>query len=379
MEYRGINLADSVNLYKKDGKFNKQVKSGLDNFSDLLMEKRHHVVSEYVGAKNKILIDFQCGHKPHWISPDKYKKGKGCPKCYGNCPEQAKEDLIRLTEDNGHLLLSEYIDAHDAVLIDFNCGHPPHMISPSSYKNGRGCPKCSGKCPEQAKEELILQVERNGHEILSEYINANTKVLIDFHCSHEPHWIDPNAYKYGVGCPRCSGSCPKQALEVLISLIELNGHTWVDGEYVDTKTKIKIDFKCPHEPHWIQPYNYKNGRGCPVCSESKGEKRVRKWLEYNKFEFESQKEFSGLIGTGDGLLSYDFYIPELNILIEYQGEFHDGSSGEYSKVNLASQQEHDKRKKEYATLHNINLLEIWYWDFDRIEEILENELLFVNH
>ena len=38
------------------------------------------------------------------------------------------------------------------------------------------------------------------------------------------------------------------------------------------------------------------------------------------------------------------------------------------------QQEHDKRKKEYAKLHNIKLLEIWYYDFDNITEILNKEL-----
>lgn len=38
------------------------------------------------------------------------------------------------------------------------------------------------------------------------------------------------------------------------------------------------------------------------------------------------------------------------------------------------QKEHDKKKKEYAESHNIELLEIWYWDFDNIEKILEKEL-----
>lgn len=31
-------------------------------------------------------------------------------------------------------------------------------------------------------------------------------------------------------------------------------------------------------------------------------------------------------------------------------------------------------KRQYAKDHNIKLLEIWYWDFDNIENILEKEL-----
>ena len=38
------------------------------------------------------------------------------------------------------------------------------------------------------------------------------------------------------------------------------------------------------------------------------------------------------------------------------------------------QKEHDRRKREYAKSHGIDLLEIWYWDFDNIEDILYNYL-----
>ena len=42
--------------------------------------------------------------------------------------------------------------------------------------------------------------------------------------------------------------------------------------------------------------------------------------------------------------------------------------------DFKKQQEHDKRKREYAEEHNIELLEIWYWDYDKIENILSQEL-----
>ncbi len=38
---------------------------------------------------------------------------------------------------------------------------------------------------------------------------------------------------------------------------------------------------------------------------------------------------------------------------------------------LLKQQEHDRRKKQYAKNHGIKLLEIWYWDFDNIENKLK--------
>ena len=87
-------------------------------------------------------------------------------------------------------------------------------------------------------------------------------------------------------------------------------------------------------------------------------------------------KYDGLVGLGNGLLSYDFYIPKLNHLIEYQGEMHERFiRGIHKSIkDFEKQQEHDRRKKEYAQIHNINLLEIWYWDFDRIEKILDTKL-----
>ena len=104
---------------------------------------------------------------------------------------------------NNHKLLSEYINKSTKVLINFNCGHEPHWTTPDNYKKGKRCPKCAGKCPEQAKKELIDLLKANNHILKSEYINNKTKVLIDFNCEHEPHWIRPNNYKNGNRCPLC--------------------------------------------------------------------------------------------------------------------------------------------------------------------------------
>lgn len=135
----------------------------------------------------------------------------------------------------------------------------------------------------------------------------------------------------------------------------------------------KVWWKCNECGHEWKSFIYSrnNSNCCPECNKSKGEKECKRIFDLNNIYYIPQKEFAGLFGLCNGLLSYDFYLPQYNLLIEYQGEFHDGSSGEYSKINLMKQQEHDKRKKEYAKYNNINLLEIWYWDFDNVEYILD--------
>lgn len=164
----------------------------------------------------------------------------------------------------------------------------------------------------------------------------------------------------------------------------------------------EVWWKCPDGKHKdfyrsIKNSNMRCDFRCPECGYSKGEKKIEEYLVKNNFtktiqqDYEKlstkdinenkyyipQKTFKGLLGVNKGLLSYDFYLPEYNILIEYQGEFHDGSGdmgNYYMKQNLEKQQEHDKRKKQYAEDNKIKLLEIWYYEFDNIEEILRKEL-----
>jgi hypothetical protein len=112
---------------------------------------------------------------------------------------------------------------------------------------------------------------------------------------------------------------------------------------------------------------------CPECQYSKGEKAIEKYLIKNSIFYIQQKGFDGLLGLRNGKLSYDFYLPQFNLLIEYQGEQHEKLNKYFykSKKDFERQQEHDKRKRDYAIAHNMKLLEIWYYDFDNIEESLE--------
>lgn len=121
----------------------------------------------------------------------------------------------------------------------------------------------------------------------------------------------------------------------------------------------------------------------PLClcnNNSKGETKIRHFLERNNIEFIRQKGFDDLRGENKQFLPFDFYLPTYRMLIEYQGEFHDGTpykknpNGLQTKEKFEAQQERDKRKREYAQKNNIRLLEIWYWDRENIEDILRKEL-----
>lgn len=117
-----------------------------------------------------------------------------------------------------------------------------------------------------------------------------------------------------------------------------------------------------------------NAKSCG-CIKSYGEYAVKQFLTENLVSFETQKKYSDLIGINGGKLSYDFFLPQYNLLIECQGGQHYSPVEQWGGEQLfIKQQEHDKRKKEYAQKHNIELFIIDYQDYNNIDTILKDKL-----
>ncbi|MBU3186656.1 zinc-ribbon domain-containing protein [Clostridium estertheticum] len=240
-----------------------------------------------------------------------------------------------------------------------------------------------------------IDVEKNAEDGIDPYtITHGSRIKIWMKCIntdyHDSYLIVPSDIQRGRGCPYCAGR-KVHPFDSLGKVLEDKGllELWSDKntkspyEYMRSSDE-QVWFKCSKEEHndyfrsicnSIQ-YSFR----CPECQYSKGEKVIERYLKTNDIFNIPQKGFNGLIGLKGGSLSYDFYLPEYNLLIEYQGEYHDGTvkfkaetTKEYNSRFL-KQQEHDKRKKKYAQSNHIKLLEIWYWNFDSIEETLDKQL-----
>jgi hypothetical protein len=352
-----------------------------EEFFALIESNQHEVLSEYKGSNKKILIDFKCNHESHWTYPITYKKGHGCPECHFELTskkqsEQNRKEFPLLVESRGHTLLSPYgKNGKEKVLIDFKCGHEPQLVIPFDYKyNGSGCLKCARKemakrarlKSEESAKEFVLLVESNGHVLLTPYgKNQDEKVLIDFQCSHEPHLVAPSNYKLRKGCPECgrigSNKAKLQNGERLLKkAIKKNNHILL-SEYVDVKTKVLIDFKCKHKPHWVTPDSYRHqDSGCPKCKKSKGVQVICQWLEENRILYEIEYLLS------NKLWRYDIYLPIENLIIEVHGSQH-YINGFYNKKTkkfvgrtLEQEQENDRKKRQYAEKLGYKYIEVDY-------------------
>lgn len=70
-------------------------------------------------------------------------------------------------------------------------------------------------------------------------------------------------------------------------------------------------------------------------------------------------------------LPFDFYLPDTNILIEYDGIQHYDKDNRFYSEQLEI---NDNIKTNYCIDNKIKLIRIPYWDFDNIINILESEI-----
>ena len=280
----------------------------------------------------------------------------------------------------------EYINARTPILHKCKiCAHE-WKASPGHVLNGTGCPPCNYKRGWKkntiSHEQFIKNVADRINpyvEIVGRYANAHTKLECKCLLCGKTLWITPGNLYNGRGCASCMNRLnnPNKTHEQFIKeLFSVNPSIKILSDYVGAREYIKCQcLKCGYQWNAI-PTNLLREHGCPKCLiYSKGEDSIRKVLESYRIEYNAHKNFSDLIGLNGGLLSYDFYLPSYNLLIEFQGAQHEYSVEYFGGEKQFEQQiEHDRRKREYAKQHGIKLLEIWYYDYDKIEEILKNNL-----
>ena len=264
------------------------------------------------------------------------------------------------------------------------CGHQ-WLACPDNLLSGKGCPRCASEKISRLKQkthEQFLHDLHNKHPnimAISTYAGAHKKMK--FKCSTCEHvWeTTPHSVLMHKGCPQCSYrktglSLRKTHSQFLSDLSVIDPMIVPLDEYQSARRKML--FRCVRCGNvWsANPIDVIHGTSCPNCSMSKGERRIDAYLHRRDILHEHQKKYNDLLGIKNRKLSFDFFLPEINTLIEYQGEFHDHSVSFQSEEDFLSQEKHDQLKKAYAIKNQINVIYIWYYEFELIDEILEKSL-----
>lgn len=110
---------------------------------------------------------------------------------------------------------------------------------------------------------------------------------------------------------------------------------------------------------------------------SKGEYVISRYLEKNGYTFEPEKTFDDLLNSrGTAKLRLDFYLPELFIAIEFDGEQHYEYAEKFHKSedDWKRQWDNDRAKDFFCICKGIKMIRIQYNEILKISEILDREI-----
>lgn len=276
------------------------------------------------------------------------------------------EFIDKCVSGNPSLDYSETIYKGAGEKVYIKCSkHGGFWIKANDFLRSLKCPNCARNVP--TTEEFIEKCksyypEYDYSQVV--YTNKLGKVLI--RCpKHDYTWevVAQNAAVGKLKCPKChkeeyqqNNSMSESEFINKANIIHRNKYDYSEMQYINMRTKIHI--KCPKHGIFEQlPSNHLSGSGCPKCKRSKGEELIAEYL--NNYSIKFQEQF--IIPYQDKRILVDFYLPEYNIFIEYNGIQHyiamDYFGGE---LRLTQQQNRDQYLREYCKNEGVILIEIKY-------------------
>jgi hypothetical protein len=275
--------------------------------------------------------------------------------------------------------LVEYQHSHIKVKIKCKTCNNIFLQTPGSHLKGNGCPICAPKSKSNTEEFIKKAIKIHGNKFnyeLVDYILSIDNVKIKCNQCNSIFEQSPNSHLSGKGCLECRKSNTEEFIKKAIE-IHGNKFNYDLTDYVTNIIKVKLICNTCNIIFEQTPNKHLRGIGCPKCNESKGENKIAKYLSDKNIRYTRNKIFKTL--KDKSYLKPDFYLEDQNLLIEYDGVQHYkptfGSTIEAKQKNLEDTQRKDKIKNEWAKANNIPLLRIPYWDFDRIEELIEAFIL----
>lgn len=408
------------------------IKSCIDKHGD----RYDYSLVEYKNVSTKILII--C--REHGIFKQiakNHKEGQGCPKCSGRIILNKSEYLkIFNTKKYDYSLIDDGLLTNDQQLkiIDKNTGLI-YLQSLKHHKNGRKPSKIEAK----SLVDKLLEIHNSKYKYIIEketyYSTDKIKIIdnltndifyyrVDRHLSGmKPNKVTLNYFliksnevhnskydyslvnfnsisdkvdiickEHGVfkqrvsnhmnlkdGCPKCAG-VGKWNTDLLVSEFKkIHKDKFDYSKVLFENVDKKVEIICKEHGSFYQNiYKHLNGQGCRFCeSPSKGEDYIKMWLDDLKINYIRQHSFETCKYVNK--LSFDFYLPDYNSCIEFDGKQHFKPvkyfGGEKAfKLN----KKRDSVKNKWCLDNNIGLIRIKYNEINKIKYILKEKLQIVD-
>ena len=327
--------------------------------------------TKYINNKNKIIITCK-EHGDFLQTPNNHISKKiGCSFCSGKkiFPSfYLKKIKLKWGDKYQYQIFYKKSD-----ILNLTCNkHGNFNISVSDHLN-RECDKCEF----EKRIKTISEIHGDRYDYSNIKFIKNTNSILEIKCKIHGEFRQTYKTHLKSGCLQCGIESSKLSLDKFIKRsIEIHGDKYNYSKSIYNNIYSKLLIKCSKHGFFKQePKSHLRGSGCPICKSSKGEIKILNFLDDNKIKYVTQYKFNDCRNKLP--LPFDFYLPELNTCIEYDGILHfksiDIFGGEEALRNVII---NDSIKTQYCLDNNINLIRIAYTEFNKIEKKLN--LLILN-
>jgi hypothetical protein len=293
-----------------------------------------------------------------------------------------------IAERGGRWVDGEYRNNRTEIYIDCGKGHSRVSITPNSLLSGSWCRKCDPtKKPKNVllKELVDLAVERGGHLLSSEYLDAKTK--LKWKCGKcDFEWeATPDSVKGGGSwCSKCNGgvAISKEDYEIRAkNAVKALGGSYERIERVTEKGKIRtsVHYTCQvGHPCRSELNHLEHGHGCNTCNlRGVTETVCRAILEHLFASPFDKARPRWLVSTRGTRLELDGYNKNLGLAFEYQGQQHYQDLPFFYRTEGEFEQriQWDEKKRQLCHERGVLLIEIPYWvKIDALQEFITEKL-----
>jgi len=331
----------------------------------------------YKDARSKLTI-ICTKHGPFKQEAFSHLRGIGCPQCgvarrgQKRREEAAKTFLTKARRIHGRKYRYDktvYVRASGMIIV--TCPkHGDFKQTANNHLHGFGCRKCQSETLRKAfadtKADFIRKARKKHGDKFSyagKYVNSRTPMLI--RCKlHGEFRQNPVDHLKGAGCPKCGRE--------KLKFVNLSSH---DDFVRKARAVHGVQYRYPepyklarqhlrvecikHGLFSVTPNNLLRGHGCPVCAESFGEKKVARALENLRVPYTREKRFPDCRDKRP--LRFDFWLPSLNALVEFDGlQHHEPYELFGGETMFAVTQRRDRIKTSYARKNRIRLIRVKY-------------------
>lgn len=274
-----------------------------------------------------------------------------------------KPTIIPIEEYKGAQIKSK----HQCLICSYIWDVKPTLLLSKSNK----CPMCGVKSRSNLRRKSIEQFKKDvkkinpNIDVIGDYINIDTPILCKCNICSCEWYANPWHITHDTGCPKCVNLYRRTQEDYIKDVYDVNPDVEIISEFKGVEEKIK--YRCKVHNVLLETTSkllFMGHNGCPQCNRSKGENIISKYLNEKNIKFIPQYKFNNCKDTLQ--LPFDFYLPDYNACIEYDGIQHfepvdfAGKGEEWANKMFETTKKHDKIKNNYCTKYNIKLLRIKY-------------------